>query len=45
MRDHGLIRKIPCQRKYLLTAQGQLLTTALNAMLMASTQQLISFAA
>ena len=45
LRDHGLIRKIPCQRKYLLTAQGQLLTAALNAMLMASTQQLISFAA
>ena len=45
MRDHGLIRKIPCQRKYLLTAQGQLLTTALNAMLATSTQKLIENAA
>ena len=45
LRDHGLIRKIPCQRKYLLTAQGQILTTALNAILSASTQQLINIAA
>lgn len=45
LRDHGLIRKMPCQRRYLLTAQGQLLTTALNAILAASTQQLINIAA
>lgn len=45
LRDHGLIRKIPCQRKYALTAQGQTLTTALNAMLAASTQQLMEKAA
>ncbi|TAL44341.1 MAG: hypothetical protein EPN89_14170 [Methylovulum sp.] len=45
LRDHGLIRKLPCQRKYLLTAQGQLLTTALNAILAASTQQLLDIAA
>ena len=45
MRDHGLIRKMPCQRKYLLTAHGQLLTTALNALRSASTQQLINIAA
>ena len=45
LRDHGLIRKIPCQRKYALTAQGQILTTALNAMLAASTQQLMEKAA
>lgn len=45
LRDHGLIRKMPCQRQYLLTAQGQLLTTALNAILAASTQQLLNIAA
>ncbi|MBU4199693.1 MAG: winged helix-turn-helix transcriptional regulator, partial [Verrucomicrobia bacterium] len=45
LRDHGLIRKIPCQRKYALTAQGQTLTTALNAMLAASTQHLMEKAA
>ena len=45
LRDHGLIRKIPNQRKYLLTAQGQLLTTALNAILSSSTRQLVSIAA
>ena len=45
LRDHGLIRKIPCQRKYLLTAQGQILTAALNAILAASTQQLLNIAA
>ena len=45
LRDHGLIRKMPCQRRYLLTAQGRTLTTALNAMLAASTQKLIELAA
>jgi len=45
LRDHGLVRKMPNQRKYLLTAQGQLLTTALNAILSSSTQQLINIAA
>jgi hypothetical protein len=45
LRDHGLIRKMPCQRLYILTTKGQLLTTALNAILAASTQQLINIAA
>lgn len=41
LRDHGLIRKMPRQLKYQLTAQGRELTTALNASLAASTQQLM----
>jgi hypothetical protein len=45
LRDHGIIRKMPKQRRYLLTARGQALTTALNAMLNASTQQLMEKAA
>ena len=45
LRDHGLIRKRPGQRKYILTAQGHTLTTALNAILVASTQQLMEIAA
>lgn len=45
MRDHGLIRKLPNQRRYLLTPQGQTLTTALNALLSASIQQLVKIAA
>jgi hypothetical protein len=44
-RDHGLIRKMPNQRKYILTEKGRTLTTALNAMLAASTQQLMEKAA
>jgi len=45
LRAHGLIHKLPCQRRYVLTARGQLLTTALNAILAASTQQIIKLAA
>lgn len=45
LRDHGLIRKTPRQRKYQLTAKGRELTTTLNAILTASTQQLMEFAA
>ncbi|MDD5482901.1 MAG: hypothetical protein PHP98_04540 [Kiritimatiellae bacterium] len=45
MRDHGLIRKMSNQRRYLLTSSGQILTTALNALLAASTQQLVNLAA
>ncbi len=44
MRDHGLIRKTPNQRSYLLTTSGQTLTTALNALLAVSTQQLVKVA-
>jgi len=43
LRDHSLIRKMPNQRKYLLTQKGRTLTTALNALLAASTQQLRPF--
>jgi hypothetical protein len=45
LRDHGLIRKIPNRRRYHLTPKGRQLTTALNAMLAASTQQLMDMAA
>ena len=45
LRDHGLIRKLPKQRKYILTAKGQKLTTALNAALAASSQDLLKLAA
>jgi hypothetical protein len=45
LRDHGLIRKMPRQFKYQMTAQGRELTTALHASLAASTQQLMKAAA
>ncbi len=45
LRDHGLIRKLPRQKKYIVTPKGQKLTMALNAMLAASIQQLMDIAA
>jgi hypothetical protein len=45
LRDHGLIRKLPNRRRYQLTRKGRQLTTALNAMLAASTEQLMEMAA
>lgn len=45
LRDHGLIRKVPNQRKYSLTQTGATLTTALAALLAASTQKLMEKAA
>ena len=45
LRDHGLIRKLPCQHKYQLTETGRQLTTALSALLAASTEQLLEQAA
>ena len=45
LRDHGLIRKQPKQRKYLLTDKGRQLTTALNALIGASTEQLFKMSA
>ncbi len=45
LRDHGLIRKIPNRHRYHLTDKGRQLTTALNAMLSASTEQLLDMAA
>jgi len=45
MRDHGLIRKVPNRQRYHLTDKGRQLTTALSAMLAASTEQLIKMSA
>jgi len=45
LRDHGLIQKMPRQNRYHLTARERQLTTTLNALLTASTQQLLAAAA
>jgi hypothetical protein len=45
LRDHGLIRKLPNRHRYHLTDKGRQLTTALQAMLSASTEQLLDIAA
>jgi hypothetical protein len=45
LRDHGLIRKLPNRHRYHLTDNGRQLTTALHAMLSASTEQLLNMAA
>lgn len=45
LRDHGLIRKIPNRHRYHLTDKGRQLTCALQAMLSASTEQLLHMAA
>jgi hypothetical protein len=45
LRDHGLIRKVPNRHRYHMTDKGRQLTTALNAMLAASTEQLLGMAA
>ncbi len=45
LRDHGLIRKLPRQKRYQITQKGRELTTALNALLSASTKQLMELAA
>ena len=45
LRDHGIIRKLPNRRKYVLTKRGVELTTALNAILAASTVKLMDKAA
>jgi hypothetical protein len=45
LRDHGLIRKLPRQKRYILTPKGRELATALNALLAASTKQLMDIAA
>jgi hypothetical protein len=42
LRAHGLIRNLPNQRKYILTDKGRKITTALNAVLAASTEDLIN---
>jgi hypothetical protein len=45
LRDHGIIRKLPNRHRYQLTDKGRQLTTALHAMLSASTEQLLHMAA
>jgi len=45
LRDHGLIRKVPNRHRYHLTNKGRQLTSALHAMLSASTEQLLDMAA
>ena len=45
LRDHGLIRKMPRQKRYLITQKGRELTTVLDALLAASTKQLMDIAA
>ena len=45
LRDHGLIRKVANRHRYHLTEKGRQLTTALHAMLSASTEQLMQMAA
>ena len=45
LRDHGVLRKLPHRRRYQLTPKGTQLTTALNAVLAASTAQLMKIAA
>jgi DNA-binding HxlR family transcriptional regulator len=45
LRDHGLTGKLPNRHRYHLTDNGRQLTTALHAMLSASTEQLLNMAA
>ena len=45
LRKHGLIRKLPKQRKYALTDKGRKITIALNAALSASVNDLLKSAA
>jgi len=41
LRSHGIIRKLPKQHKYVLTDKGRKITSALNAILSASTEDLV----
>jgi len=45
LRKHGLIKKLPNQRKYALTEKGRLITAAVNAALAASVNDLLKLAA
>lgn len=45
LRAHGIIRKLPNQHRYQLTAKGTKLTNVLNAFLAASTENLVKLAA
>jgi len=45
LREHGVIKKLPNQRKYYLTEKGRKLTTAASVALSANVNQLLEFAA
>jgi hypothetical protein len=45
LREHGLIKKLPKQRKYVLTDKGRKITTAMNVALSTSVEGLLGFAA
>jgi len=45
LRDHGLIRKLPRQKRYVTTHKGHELATTLDALLAASAKQLMDIAA
>jgi hypothetical protein len=45
LRDHGIISKVPEQRKYFLSEKGRRLTAIIPAILSASTEQLTNHAA
>jgi len=45
LREHGLIKKLPKQHRYILTAKGRALTTALAQFLGANVSDLAKFAA
>jgi DNA-binding MarR family transcriptional regulator len=45
LREHGLIKKLPNQRKYMLTDKGRKLTAALEAASATSVNDLLKLAA
>ena len=45
LREHGLIKKLPKQRKYVLTDKGRKITTAIDAALASSVDDLLKIAA
>ena len=45
LRDHGLIRKLPHRRRYVMTTSGRQITTAINAVLSVSNKKLMEMAA
>ena len=45
LRSHGIIRKLPNQHKYALTDKGRKISSALNALLSASTEDLVNLVA
>ncbi|GHV24114.1 hypothetical protein FACS189465_0660 [Clostridia bacterium] len=45
LREHGIIKKLPNQRKYALTENARTLTTEMSVLLSASTQELLKMVA